>query len=50
MSSIISILDILRYSKYKTLVRKREVFKKENVIFEIDSYTKPEVMYVVAIE
>ena len=48
--SIISILDILGYTIKKELIRKRYVFKKDNVIFEIDDYTSPEIMHVVAIE
>ena len=45
-----TILDILGYSKIKHLVRKRVVYKKEEVKFEIDKYYSPEVMNVVAIE
>lgn len=45
-----SILYYLEYTKDKTLIRNRQVYKKDNVIFEIDEYTSPEVMYVVAIE
>ena len=48
--SIISILDILGYTIKKELIRKRYVFKKDNVIFEIDDYTSPQIMHVVAIE
>ena len=45
-----SILDMLEYTKDKTLIRTRMVYKKRNVIFEIDKYDAPEVMFVVAIE
>ena len=48
--SINSILDILNYKKIKHLDRKRVIYKKGNVLFEIDNYFSPEVMYVVAIE
>lgn len=48
--AIDSILDMLGYTKDKVLVRKRTVYKKENVTFEIDKYDLPEVMFVVAIE
>lgn len=48
--AIISILDILGYIEYKALNRKRLVYKKDNITFEIDNYTSPETMYVVAIE
>ena len=48
--SISSILDILGYKIKKELIRKRYVFKKDNVIFEIDDYTSPQIMHVVAIE
>lgn len=45
-----SILNYLEYKKDNTLIRKRYVYKKGNVKFEIDEYTKPEIMNVVAIE
>ena len=48
--AIINILDYLNYEKSKTLIRRRSVYKKENVIFEIDEYESPEKMFVVAIE
>ena len=50
MSAIMSILDILGYKKHKELVRKRCVYKKDDVIFEIDDYTQPEITDVVAVE
>lgn len=50
VDAIYSILDMLEYKKDKILDRNRFVYKKENVIFEIDEYTSPEIMYVVAIE
>ena len=48
--SIMSILDILGYKIKKELVRKRYVYVKDKVKFEIDDYTSPEIMHVVAIE
>jgi adenylate cyclase class IV len=48
--SIMSILDILGYFKHKELNRKRIVYEKGNIIFEIDDYTLPEIMHVIAIE
>ena len=48
--AIDSILNILGYKKKKHLVRKRYVYKKGKVKFEMDDYTKPEIMHVVAIE
>ena len=45
-----SILNILGYKKKKHLVRKRYIYKKGKVKFEMDDYTKPEIMHVVAIE
>ena len=38
------------FNKFKTLERKRYVYKKNNAKFEIDEYSAPEKMYVVAIE
>ena len=48
--AINSMLDILGYSKHKELIRKRYVYKKGNVKFEIDNYTAPEMMCVIARE
>ncbi len=48
--AIDSILNILGYKKKKHLVRKRYIYKKGKVKFEMDDYTKPEIMHVVAIE
>lgn len=45
-----SILNFLEYKKDTILVRTRIVYKKDNVIFELDNYKSPEKMYVVAIE
>lgn len=45
-----SILEILGYKKDKVLKRTRAVYQKNNVKFELDSYTSPEVMFVVGIE
>lgn len=47
--AILSILNMLEYRKDKTLIRKRVVYKKDDVTFEIDDYSKPKMM-VVAIE
>lgn len=47
---IMSMLDMLGFNKFKTLERKRYVYKKNNAKFEIDEYSAPEEMYVVAIE
>lgn len=48
--AIESILDILGYELKKTLIRKRIVYNKDDVTFELDDYTSPEIMYVVGIE
>ena len=48
--SVLSILEILNYKLKKELIRKRVVYEKNNVKFEIDSYLKPEIFYVVGIE
>lgn len=48
--SVYSILQMLNYSKDVTLIRDRVVYEKDNVKFEIDNYSSPERMYVVAIE
>lgn len=45
-----SMLEILGYHKDKTLKRKRVVYKKGEVKFEVDEYLEPEICYVVAIE
>lgn len=50
LDSFYSILEILGYKLEKHLVRKRVVYKKRNVKFEIDEYSEPENMNVVAIE
>ncbi len=50
MDSVYSILDILEYKKDVTLIRDRSVYEKENVRLELDVYSSPEKMYVVAIE
>lgn len=44
-----SLLDILELKEEKKLLRKRYVYKKNNVVFEIDNYIEPK-MNVVAIE
>lgn len=48
--AIISIMDFLGYKKNIKLERSRCVYKKNGIIFEIDSYNSPEFMFVVAIE
>lgn len=45
-----SILNFLEYKKDNTLKRKRIIYKKNEVIFELDDYEYPEKAYVVAIE
>lgn len=45
-----SILDFLGYVKDNTLKRRRLVYIKNNVVFELDIYEEPEIAYVVAIE
>ena len=50
LKAFYSILDILGYKQIKQLVRKRVVYVKGKVKFEIDKYTQPEKMNVVAIE
>lgn len=44
-----SLINILDLNNKKELIRKRFVYKKQNVTFEIDDYTKP-LMKVIAIE
>ena len=41
---------MLEYQKDKVLIRERTIYQKENVTFEIDNYTAPEIMFVVAVE
>ncbi len=50
LNSAESILDFLKYKKSVTLVRRRVIYKKDLVIFEIDDYKSPDKMLVVAIE
>ena len=50
IDTIKSILDFLDYKKDITLIRKRIIYEKGNVKFEIDKYESPEVYNVVAIE
>ena len=45
-----SIIDFLDYKKSIELIRKRYVYKQDNIKFEIDEYTSPEQALVVAIE
>ena len=41
---------MLGYKKDKVLSRTRIVYKKDGVKFELDSYTSPEIIFVVGIE
>ena len=50
LDSVESILDFLEYKKDIELFRTRIFYKKNKVIFELDSYEFPEKMYVVAVE
>lgn len=50
MDTILSMLDFLNYTKDNTLDRKRTVYKKGNVTFELDLYKEPRETCVVAIE
>lgn len=50
LKAFYTILDILGYKRIKHLIRTRYVYKKGKVKFEIDKYTSPEKMNVVAIE
>lgn len=45
-----SIIEFLGYKENKILIRKRQIFKKEDVEFELDEYESPEKMLVVAVE
>ena len=44
-----SILDVMDFKEAANLNRTRYIYEKDNVIFELDDYTTPE-MYVVALE
>ena len=46
----LSILDVLGYKQIKHLERHRIVYKKDNVKFELDSYSYPDKEYIVGIE
>ena len=48
--AILSILDTTDFIFQSDNVRTRYVYEKDDVIFEIDDYTKPQIMQVVAIE
>lgn len=50
MEAAKSIIDFLGYKKDIELIRNRKVYKKEDIKFEIDEYSSPEKMLVVAIE
>lgn len=50
IKAVESILDILEYQKYITLIRTRIVYEKDSIKFELDKYESPEKYCVVAIE
>lgn len=50
INAVISILDFLGYKEDNTLKRKRLIYVKNNVKFEIDPYKEPEECFVVSIE
>ena len=50
LESTLSILDVLGYKQIKHLERHRIVYKKDNVKFELDSYSYPDKEYIVGIE
>lgn len=45
-----SIIEFLNYKKFVELLRKRYVYKKDDVKIEIDEYVSPEQALVVAVE
>jgi len=49
-NDVLKILNFLEYKEDNTLERNRIVYKKNNVIFEFDSYILPEKAYVVSLE
>ena len=48
--AILSILEFLGYKEDNALIRDRLEYEKDNVKFELDSYTQPRKTYVIAIE
>ena len=48
--AVYSILDFLGYKKDNTLERIRYIYKKEDIIFELDEYIKPNKSCVVSLE
>ena len=50
LDCVLSILDVLGFKQIKHLERHRVVYKKNNVKFELDSYTVPDKEYIVGIE
>lgn len=48
--AVLSIIEFLEYKKDTVLCRTRSVLQKGTVKFEIDAYSSPEQIYVVAIE
>ena len=48
--AVYSILDFLGYKKDNTLERVRYVYKKEDIVFELDEYIKPNKSCVVSLE
>lgn len=49
-NAVDSILEFLNYRKDKLLIRRRMVYRKGDVTFEIDDYDAPEKAFVIAIE
>lgn len=49
-AAILSILDTTDFILQSDNVRTRYVYKKDDVMFEMDDYTKPQIMQVVALE
>ena len=48
--SILKILEFLGYKEDNVIERNRIEYKKDSVIFELDSYIKPETLCVVSLE
>lgn len=49
-AAILSILDTTDFILQSDNVRTCYVYKKDDVMFEMDDYTKPQIMQVVALE
>lgn len=50
ITAALSMLEMLDFAHHKTLKRKRAIYQKGSVTFEIDEYFAPEKAYVVALE